>query len=304
MSLELKNVEKKVGIDTHIHPTSLKLEKNTINVLLGSTLAGKTTLMQIMAGLDKPTSGEIWFDGKNVTGMKVQKRNCSMVYQQFINYPNYTVYENIASPLAITGVKNDEIKQRVGKVAELLKLSEHPKFVGIGETGLDYYYTKETEKSQKESLLLHIEAAQKSNLPLIIHARSADKDIAEILANEYRNAEFTCVMHCFSSGRELAKKMLDLGFFLSMSGIITFPKSDELRDIFSLAPLDQILVETDSPYLAPPPYRGKRNQPAYVTLTAKKGAELFNLSYEQFAEQLERNFDKLFVKAVNYRPNT
>ena len=123
MSLELKNVEKKVGIDTHIHPTSLKLEKNTINVLLGSTLAGKTTLMQIMAGLDKPTSGEIWFNDENVTGMKVQKRNCSMVYQQFINYPNFTVYENIASPLTITGVKNDEIKQRVGKVAELLKLS-------------------------------------------------------------------------------------------------------------------------------------------------------------------------------------
>ena len=123
MSLELKNIEKKVGIETHIYPTSLKLEKNTINVLLGSTLAGKTTLMQIMAGLDKPTSGEIWFNEKNVTGMKVQKRNCSMVYQQFINYPNYTVYENIASPLVITGVKSDEIKQRVGKVAELLKLS-------------------------------------------------------------------------------------------------------------------------------------------------------------------------------------
>ena len=123
MSLELKKVEKKVGIDTHIHPTSLKLEKNTINVLLGSTLAGKTTLMQIMAGLDQPTSGEIWFNEKNVTGMKVQKRNCSMVYQQFINYPNYTVYENIASPLVITNVNSDEIKQRVGKVAELLKLS-------------------------------------------------------------------------------------------------------------------------------------------------------------------------------------
>jgi len=123
MSLELKNVEKKVGIETHIYPTSLKLEKNTINVLLGSTLAGKTTLMQIMAGLDQPTSGEIWFNEKNVTGMKVQKRNCSMVYQQFINYPNYTVYENIASPLVITNVNSDEIKQRVGKVAELLKLS-------------------------------------------------------------------------------------------------------------------------------------------------------------------------------------
>ena len=123
MSLELKDIEKKVGIETHIHSTNLKLEKNTINVLLGSTLAGKTTLMQIMAGLDKPTTGEIWFDGENVTGKEVQKRNCSMVYQQFINYPNFTVFENIASPLKITGIKTDEIKERVGKVAELLKLS-------------------------------------------------------------------------------------------------------------------------------------------------------------------------------------
>ena len=123
MSLELKNVEKKIGLDTHIYSTDLKLEKNTINILLGPTLSGKTTLMQIMAGLDKPTSGEIWFNDKNVTGMKVQKRNVSMVYQQFINYPNFTVYENIASPLKITGVSSDETKQRVGKVAELLKLS-------------------------------------------------------------------------------------------------------------------------------------------------------------------------------------
>ncbi len=123
MSLELKNVEKKIGLDTHIYTTNLKLEKNTINILLGPTLSGKTTLMQIMAGLDKPTMGEIWFNDKNVTGMKVQKRNVSMVYQQFINYPNFTVYENIASPLKITGVSTDETKQRVGKVAELLKLS-------------------------------------------------------------------------------------------------------------------------------------------------------------------------------------
>ena len=123
MSLELKNVEKKIGLDTHIYSTDLKLEKNTINILLGPTLSGKTTLMQIMAGLDKPSTGEIWFNDKNVTGMKVQKRNVSMVYQQFINYPNFTVYENIASPLKITGVSSDEIKQRVGKVAELLKLS-------------------------------------------------------------------------------------------------------------------------------------------------------------------------------------
>ena len=123
MSLELKNIEMKVGLDTCIYPTNLKLEKNTINILLGSTLAGKTTLMQIMAGLLKPTAGEIWFNEKNVTGLKVQERNVSMVYQQFINYPNFTVYENIASPLKITGVDENEIKERVGKVSELLKLS-------------------------------------------------------------------------------------------------------------------------------------------------------------------------------------
>ena len=123
MSLELKRVEKKIGQDTHIYRTDLVFQKNTINILLGSTLAGKTTLMQIMAGLDKPTNGEIWFDGKNVTGKAVQKRNVSMVYQQFINYPNFTVFENIASPLKITGINHEEIKKRVGEVAELLKLS-------------------------------------------------------------------------------------------------------------------------------------------------------------------------------------
>ncbi len=123
MSLELKRVEKKVGQHTHIYRTDLSFQKNSINILLGSTLAGKTTLMQIMAGLEKPTNGEIWFDNKNVTGMAVQKRNVSMVYQQFINYPNFTVFDNIASPLKITGINSDEIKKKVGEVAELLKLS-------------------------------------------------------------------------------------------------------------------------------------------------------------------------------------
>jgi len=123
MSLELKRVEKKVGQNTHIYRTDLSFQKNSINILLGSTLAGKTTLMQIMAGLEKPTNGEIWFDNKNVTGMAVQKRNVSMVYQQYINYPNFTVFDNIASPLKITGINSDEIKKKVGEVAELLKLS-------------------------------------------------------------------------------------------------------------------------------------------------------------------------------------
>jgi glycerol transport system ATP-binding protein len=123
MALELKNVVKRVDGETHIYPTDLTLKENAFNILLGTTLAGKTTLMQIMAGLEKPTEGEVWFGGKNVTGMAVQKRNVSMVYQQFINYPNLTVYENIASPLRVARLAEADIKERVGKIAELLRLT-------------------------------------------------------------------------------------------------------------------------------------------------------------------------------------
>jgi len=123
MTLALKNVVKRVGADTHIHATSVELVANQFNILLGTTLAGKTTLMQLMAGLEAPTSGEIWFDGKNVTGVRVQKRNVSFVHQQFINYPHFTVFENIASPLRVAGFSRTEINDRVGRVAELLKLT-------------------------------------------------------------------------------------------------------------------------------------------------------------------------------------
>ncbi len=123
MSLELKQVTKIIGADTHIYPTSLTLQRGGINILLGTTLAGKTTLMQLMAGLERPTAGEIWFDGKNVTGTPVQQRNVSMVYQQFINYPNFTVFDNIASPLRVAGLDGTEINKRVKQVAELLKIS-------------------------------------------------------------------------------------------------------------------------------------------------------------------------------------
>lgn len=123
MALELKNVGKKVGADTHIHPTDLTFEPGSFNILLGTTLAGKTTLMQMMAGLEKPTSGEVWFNGSNVTGVAVQKRNVSMVYQQFINYPNMTVFDNIASPLRVAGLPKEEISTRVGEMAELMRIS-------------------------------------------------------------------------------------------------------------------------------------------------------------------------------------
>ena len=193
-------------------------------------------------------------------------------------------------------------EEPLATVDELVALSQHPKFVGIGETGLDYHYTADSAEVQKTSLRIHIEAAQRTGLPLIIHARAADEDMADILAAEHRNAPYTCVMHCFSSGAELARRTLDLGFYLSMSGITAFPKSQELRDIFAAAPIDRILVETDAPYLAPPPYRGKRNEPAYTAHTARRAAETFGMDYAEFAAQTEANFDRLFTKAANWSP--
>ena len=192
-------------------------------------------------------------------------------------------------------------EEPMARVEDLVALASHPKFVGIGETGLDYHYTAESAQVQQHSLRIHIEAARQTTLPLIIHARAADDDMASILAEEHANGAFSCVMHCFSSSAELARAALDLGFYLSMSGIAAFPKSQEVRDIFAAAPVERILVETDAPYLAPPPHRGKRNEPAYTAHTARVGAEVFGLDYAAFAAQTQANFDRLFIKAARYR---
>ena len=170
--------------------------------------------------------------------------------------------------------------------------------VGIGETGLDYHYTSDSAAKQQDSLRLHIEAARQTKLPLIIHARDADDDMARILTEEHAAGPYTCMMHCFSSSRGLAEAALDLDFYLSMSGIAAFPKSSDLRAIFADAPLDRILVETDSPYLAPPPYRGRRNEPAYTAHTAQVGADTFGISLDDFARATSANFDRLFWKAA------
>ncbi len=187
-------------------------------------------------------------------------------------------------------------KEPTPTVEALVAFARHPKMVGIGETGLDYHYTVETKAAQAESLRVHIEAARRTGLPLIIHARAADDDMASILIEEHRAGAFSCVMHCFSSSRALAESALELGFYLSMSGIAAFKGSAELRAIFADAPLERILVETDAPYLAPPPHRGKRNEPSYVALTAAVGAEVFGLSAEDFAAATTENFHRLFAK--------
>ena len=182
-------------------------------------------------------------------------------------------------------------------VAELVAFAAHPKFVAIGETGLDYHYTADSKAIQQTSLQIHIEAAQQTQLPLIIHARGADDDMAAILTEGFKKRPYTCVMHCFSSGESLARAALELGFYLSMSGIATFPKSQDLRDIFAAAPLDRILLETDSPYLAPPPFRGRRNEPAYTAHTATAGAKVYGISVADFAAATTANFDRLFTRA-------
>ncbi|KPQ08009.1 MAG: TatD DNase family protein [Rhodobacteraceae bacterium HLUCCA12] len=186
-------------------------------------------------------------------------------------------------------------------VEELVRLAEHEKCVGIGESGLDYHYTADSAAAQQESLRIHIEAARRTDLPLIIHARDADADMARILAQEHAAGAYRCVMHCYSSGAELARTALDLGFYLSASGIAAFPRSEALRDIFADAPVDRILVETDAPYLAPPPHRGKRNEPAYTAHTARAIAPLWGMEFDDFARQTSENFDRLFSRASGAR---
>ncbi len=188
-------------------------------------------------------------------------------------------------------------EEPMATVAQFVALAAHPKFVGIGETGLDYHYTADSKAIQQTSLRVHIEAAQEAQLPLIIHARGADDDMEAILTEGFKIRPYPCVMHCFSSGAGLARSALDLGFYLSMSGIAAFPKSQALRDIFAAAPLDRILLETDSPYLAPPPFRGRRNEPAYTAHTAAAGAQVYGLTLAEFAAATTANFDRLFTRA-------
>ena len=189
-------------------------------------------------------------------------------------------------------------EEPLASVAELVALAAHPKFVGIGETGLDYHYTADSAAIQAKSLRIHIEAARQTALPLIIHARDADADVGRILSEEHAAGPFTCVMHCFTAGRALAEIAIGLGFFLSISGIATFRSASDLRAIFADAPRDRLLVETDSPYLAPLPQRGKRNEPAFTADTARVMADHLGLDPAEFAALTSANFDRLFTRAV------
>ena len=181
---------------------------------------------------------------------------------------------------------------------ELYEQTKHSKVIGIGESGIDLFYDKTTLDLQEKSFRTHISVARDTGLPLVVHTRGADCDTIRILKDEYEKGAFPAVIHCFSASRELAEESIKMGFYISLSGIITFPKGDVVCDIVKDLPIEKLLVETDSPYLAPVPNRGKSNQPAYTKYTAEKLALVKNVDYLTISSQTTQNFFTLFKKAV------
>lgn len=204
-------------------------------------------------------------------------------------------YDNI---LCTVGIHPHEAETEPDVATErLVEIARHPKVVGIGETGLDYYYEHSPREAQKSNFLAHIEASRETKLPLVIHTRDADEDMAEILTTETGKGAFPALLHCFSSSRALAMTALDLGLYISLSGIVTFKSARDLQDTARDVPLDRLLVETDAPYLAPVPNRGKRNEPSFVAHTAAKVAELQGIDPSLLAQATTDNFFRLFTKA-------
>lgn len=192
---------------------------------------------------------------------------------------------------------NDSANAEIADLEELLACIKHPEVIGIGETGLDYHYENSPRERQQESFRIHIKAAQESGLPVIVHTREADEDTIAILKEEMAKQPFKGVIHCFSSSQWLAEEAIKLGLYISLSGIITFKNAIDIRNTVTQLPLDRLLVETDAPFLAPMPYRGKRNEPAYTAHTNMKLAELKEIPPEESAKITTDNFFTLFDKA-------
>ncbi len=196
------------------------------------------------------------------------------------------------------GVHPHEAESEPDTTAEtLIGLAAHPKVVGIGETGLDYFYDHSPRDIQQRLFRAHIAASRETGLPLIVHTRDAESDTIDIMREEMEQGTFTGVIHCFSGTRQLADRALDLGFYISISGIVTFKSAEDLRRTVEAVPLDRLLVETDSPYLTPVPKRGKRNEPAMTAYTAAKVAELKGVTVAEVAQQTTQNFRDLFTRA-------
>jgi TatD DNase family protein len=188
-------------------------------------------------------------------------------------------------------------KETAMTTEQLIAVAQHPKVIGFGETGLDYYYEHSPREQQQRSFRAHIAASRETGLPLIVHTRNADEDMTAILTEEAAKGPFPGLIHCFSSSAQLARTAVDLGLFISISGIVTFKAAGDLRETVKGVPLDRLLVETDAPYLAPVPNRGKRNEPAFVVHTAAQVAQLKTMSPDELARATSDNFFRLFKKA-------
>ena len=199
---------------------------------------------------------------------------------------------------ASVGIHPHEADQHVGMdCAKLVAKSAHPRVVAIGETGLDYYYDKSDRAQQGTGFRAHIKASRETGLPIIIHTRDAEADTAAILTEEMREGAFTGVIHCFTASAEFARIALDLGLYISLSGIVTFKNAKDLQDVAKWIPADRLLVETDAPFLAPIPHRGRTGEPAFVADTARFVAQLRDVAAETLAQQTSDNFYDLFRKA-------
>ncbi|MBV8186201.1 MAG: TatD family hydrolase [Alphaproteobacteria bacterium] len=254
-------------IDSHCHLDFPQLAADETGVLARARTAGVAGMLTIGTRLDQ-------FDGVRAIAERHANVWCSV------------------------GVHPHEAKEEGQRTPDrLVEATRHPKVIGIGETGLDFYYEHSPRAEQAESFRSHIAAARQTGLPLIVHTRDADRETGDILEEEYAKGPFPGLIHCFSSGPGLARRALDLGLYISISGIVTFKAAEDLRALVRELPIDRLLVETDAPYLAPVPKRGKTNEPAFVAHTAAKVAELKGIDLAALERATTENFFRLFAKA-------
>lgn len=258
-------------IDTHCHLDFPDLREQLENVLTRANEAGVQRLISISTRIAR-------FD--NLLALTEK-------------------YESIFCTVGTHPHHSNEDQERTVKIEDIIRLSQSSKVVGIGEAGLDYHYDYSPREVQEASFRRHIAAARETGLPIVVHARSADKDIGNILEDEMRQGAFSGVLHCYSSGPELARRGLELGLYLSFSGIVTFKNAKEIQEIARAVPNDRLLIETDAPYLSPMPHRGKTNEPAYVAHTAAYLAGLRGMDIAALATLTTTNAHRLFSRLNN-----
>jgi len=250
-------------IDSHCHLDHEPLLSNLDDIIERSKSVGITKILTICTTLN------------SFNKIKKLVLKDKIIYGTYGIHPHETKNDIVDSDLIINEISNND------------------KIIGVGETGLDFYYDNSDKETQIKSFETHIKASMELNIPLIIHSRSAENETFDIL-NKYKNDDLKILMHCFTGSQKFAEKLLDLNAYFSASGIITFKNSQDLQKTFQMIPLDKLLIETDSPFLAPEPNRGKKNEPSFVKFTGKKLADLKNISFEDLVNSTTNNFNKLF----------